>query len=311
MAESVGKQQRISPWEDAPLGFPANVLPFPALPADWSAERLNETLHELFVATVRATQSRIDWYDDKARRMGKVARGIRGVAIVLAGIAALAPLAGSILPPLASIPPIDGALIWIRSNIAQVGYILLAIAGLLVALDNFFGYSTSWMRYRLSQADLVRRLARFRYDWIGRLALLDSGAPIGPADRKILVDLHRDFVDAVEATVERETQVWADSLKVSLVAFDRQNRFHRYDEVPGTLEVAIVNYGDLASDSVKLTADGTAVTVDAKGSGRASLQPGPCAVKLAAKMLDGKDVAAQATAQVQSGQTVSLTLTAS
>ena len=243
MAESVGKQARISPWEDAPLGFPSNILPFPALPADWSAERLNETLHELFVATVRATQSRIDWYDDKARRMGRVARGIRGVAIVLAGIAALAPLAGSILPPLASIPQVDSILIWIRTNVAQVGYILLAIAEVLVALDNFFGYSTSWMRYRVSQADLVRRLARFRYDWVGRLALLDSKAGIGPADKKALVDLLRDFVDAVEATVERETQVWADSLKVSLVAFDRQNRFHRYDEIPGTLEITIANYG--------------------------------------------------------------------
>jgi hypothetical protein len=303
MAEPVGKQARISPWEDAPLGFPANILPFPSLPADWSTDRLSETLHQLFVATVRATQSRIDWYDRKAVKMGLIARAMRTVAIILAGLAALAPLIGPLLPP---------AILGITLGLggAQVGYVALAIAGLLVALDNFFGYSTSWMRYRVSQADLVRRLARFRYDWVGRLALLKSGTDLGPADRKALVDLLRAFVDAVEATVERETQVWADSLKVSLVAFDRQNHFQRYDEIPGTLEVTIANYADLKKDTVKLTVDEKEVSPDNKGVASMIRQPGPCAAKLSAKKQDNTDVAAEGNTQVQTGQTTSLTLTA-
>jgi hypothetical protein len=51
------------------------------------------------------------------------------------------------------------------------------------------------------------------------------------------------------------------------------------------------------------------MTVD-KGVGRLDLQPGRYVVKLAAKKPDGTEVAAQTTAQVQAGQTTSLTLTA-
>ncbi len=301
MAEPEDEPKRISPWEDSALGYPASIRPFPAQPTDWSAERRDTTLHELFVATVRATQGRIDWYDDKARRMGLWARGIRTMAIVLAGMAALAPLVGPALPT-----AIHGVPLSVSG--AQVGYIALAIAGLLVALDNFFGYSTSWMRYRVSQADLVRRLARFRYDWTGRLALLDGKGGLGPADRKALVDLQRDFVDAVEATVERETRVWADSLKVSLIAFDRQNRFGPADAQPGTLEITIADPTALDPASLELTVDGTSVPIDEKGVGTVARPPGPFAAKLKARTTGGSAVAAEAGGQVQSGQTTRLTL---
>lgn len=199
------------------LNYPSSLAPFPCSPSDWSKAGVDETLAHVYAATLKAAQDRIDWYDRKAGTIGKTSRLLRFLGLALAGLGALMPLIAPLRPT--------------EEWWAEAGFILLAMAGALVAFDNFFGYSDSWMRYRLTQSDLVRRLVRFRYDWAMQMASVEE-AGLSRERLQALLKLHYDFIDGLEEAVERETQLWASRLQVRLAAFDRSKKFERYEEQP-------------------------------------------------------------------------------
>ncbi|MEQ9330493.1 SLATT domain-containing protein [Thalassobaculum sp.] len=215
-----------------PPGYPANLQPFPASLGAWAPDKLQESLDAIHQATVTAVQGRIDWYDDKAGLQGTVARQLRRWSLVLVGLGALVPLSAPMLPKIGDI------------ETSHLGYIVITIAGILVGLDNFFGYSESWMRYRLTQAELVRRLAAFRYEWASRLAAHQPGAD--GTELYALLDLQRRFMDSVEAAVEAETTQWATRQRGRLLSFDRKQEFDRYDAVPGRVHVRVEGWEKLA-----------------------------------------------------------------
>lgn len=179
-------------------GYPSRILPFPSQLKSWSAEGIDGALAELIDATVRAAQSRIDWYNKKAGELAFFARWFRRIALICVSIAAVAPLVGALLESYSTLSDVPAA---------EIGYIILALAGGLIGSDKLFGTSDSWMRYRTTQAELVRRLVRFRHDWAAELAGLEDPSSIPPAERKKLVYLTRDFIDDVENAVEAETKI--------------------------------------------------------------------------------------------------------
>jgi hypothetical protein len=101
---------------------------------------------------------------------------------------------------------------------AEVGYVLLAIAGALIVFDQFFDASGSWMRYRQSEARLQVLLAELRFGWAELLA--KSGGVVRPGAEDFVKQL-REFVLKVELLAEAETRQWAQQFRSSLEAFDR------------------------------------------------------------------------------------------
>jgi hypothetical protein len=103
--------------------------------------------------------------------------------------------------------------------LAEAGYVLLAAAGALVIFDQFFGISSSWMRFRQSQARLEVMLADLRFSWATLMA--KDGASAAPASRTECINLLREFVIKVELLTEAETKEWASNFRSQIESFDR------------------------------------------------------------------------------------------
>ena len=102
---------------------------------------------------------------------------------------------------------------------AEVGYLLLALAGALIIFDQFFDSSGSWIRFRQSEARLQVLLAEFRFAWAGLMA--SSAGTITPTRVTEFTTLLRDFVTKVEILAEEETTAWAQRFSERLSGFDR------------------------------------------------------------------------------------------
>ncbi len=279
-------------------GYPANLEPFPASPEDWLPDRATASLVDLHRATVAAAQDRIDWYDRKGSRQGAIARALRFFALLLVGLGALVPVTAPVLPLIAGV------------DVAYAGYVVITLAGLLVGLDNFFGFSESWMRFRMTQAELVRRLASFRYEWASRLAadniVEDRSALHG------LLDLQRRFMDSVEAAVEAETVQWATRQRFNLLSFDRKQGFARPDGAPGRVSVRIQGWAALPEATRKALAlhvGRQALVPDAGGTAVSPpLDPGSHTVRAEWPGQDGATRSDLKTVTVESDKTVAVDL---
>jgi hypothetical protein len=174
---------------------------YPTKPEDWAPERAAATLERLFMCTMQMVEHRLAWYNKRGTNTGVRSRLLRISAIVFGTVGTLLPLIDTALP--------------VKGQIAPFGYVLLAIAAALVAADNAFGVSSSWMRFRLTQMDIEQNLAKFRLDWHMELAHLD-GHPPTIEQRKRLLHLLQDFVLLVENAAKSETDGWMQEFRGSL-----------------------------------------------------------------------------------------------
>ncbi|MFZ1428622.1 MAG: SLATT domain-containing protein [Geminicoccaceae bacterium] len=200
---------------------------FPDGPESYREATADVTLRQLFQAAVRHAQDRIDWYDGKAGRLKGPAQWIRWLALVFFALGTLAPLVAGVLIKLASLFGGTGEDpaqwnswdIAAQLPLAEIGYVLLGVAGASVIFDQFFDYSGSWIRFRQSQARLEVLLADLRFGWAELLAkcggvIVDRPTAVG------FVALLREFITKIEQLAEAETKEWAEQFRARVAAFD-------------------------------------------------------------------------------------------
>jgi conflict system pore-forming effector with SLATT domain len=133
---------------------PEDLTPneFPKLA--WQPGALAKPLDLLFDCVVKEASNSIEWY--KIKRKPKQIGGqiLRVGAIIVAAVAGLVPVVGEIFQ--------DNGKPRIAPGWATVA---LAIAGLLVLLDRFWGFTSAWVRFMLSEQELGDALRKFQFDW--------------------------------------------------------------------------------------------------------------------------------------------------
>jgi cell division protein FtsB len=191
---------------------------FPNSPEGYRSEAWDETAKPLFEVAVSHAQARVTWYDHAAGRYAKNARRIRRGSLMLFTLGTLAPIVAILLVHL--VPFLGNRTEEIAQlPLTEVGYVLLALAGALVIFDQFFGYSSSWIRFRQSQARLEVMLADLRFSWAGLMSKLGTNGEL--AHRTECSVLLHDFVVAVEQLAEAETREWATNFRSQIDTFDR------------------------------------------------------------------------------------------
>jgi SMODS and SLOG-associating 2TM effector domain 2 len=171
----------------------------------------------LYKAAVTHARDRIAWYDSKADSYAKLARRIRIGSLALFALGTLAPIVATLLVRLVALQ--TGKNDAVQWPLAEAGYVLLALAGALVIFDQFFGISSSWMRFRQSQARLKVMLADMRFSWAELMAAQASDR--APSYRTECIALLRRFVMNVELLTEAETKEWAGNFRSQIESFDR------------------------------------------------------------------------------------------
>ncbi|MCK9565083.1 MAG: DUF4231 domain-containing protein [Methanothrix sp.] len=182
---------------------------FPPLTGDNDSEALRTYLKAVYDFSVYSTQENINWYSAKAVPYSKNAQTTRFGAILFVALAGITPLfVGTGLLPTTS-----------TQILTQITYIFIGIAALLVGMDKFFGYSSSWMRYITTKLALETLLAKFRFDWavasVGAVNNLDASAC------KPLLELAQKFAVDVQSKIENETAEWATELRNNLSEIDK------------------------------------------------------------------------------------------
>ena len=170
------------------------------------------------IASATATQA---WYDKRASHVKNLSRWVRLAAIVLGILGGLCPLISeSLFGPLL----IDVAkLLGISSGGVTAtgsGLVFFVIAGGCMLLDQAFGFSSSWMRYRLAELRLSKLIRTFAVDVESELA--KCGGKRLPAEQaeSILTRL-KAFVADVENRKIEETETWVAEFKAGLLQIEQ------------------------------------------------------------------------------------------
>ena len=147
---------------------------FPDGPDCYKSAALDQTLRALFQSATNHAQSRIEWYGENAQKKAFSAKSLRRWSLILFATGTIAPITIALLVSISKeFGGNDGGSVLYYAQslpMAEVGYLLLAIAGALIIFDQFFDASGSWIRFRQSEARLKVLLAEFRFAWAGVMA---------------------------------------------------------------------------------------------------------------------------------------------
>lgn len=273
---------------------------------DWSDEQREQSVQKMFLFAETTAQSAIGWYWRKAGKVGWKGRALRATAIVLTTAGALIPL----------LLAADVDLTWLSRisqnaqdpQYSQWGYVFLALAGACVALDKFFGFSSSWIRYVTAATELQTGLTRFYIEW-AQINAKRGGKPPGTSDAEQLLSRVQGLLTFVREKTEAETQAWAAEYRSNLKELETRIQAEMDKQKPGTVSVTVTNAAD-ADDEVVVSIDDSLVRKITSGETATfrPVFPGQHEVSTVAK-IGGQPAAASAPITVDPGATVNVPLT--
>lgn len=176
---------------------------------DWSPDVRSASLNAVFEHATSCCAVAEQWYAAKRRSKRSWGRALRVMAIILGFLAA-------ILPVIAEITTSRG-----KPGVAP-GWAAVSLAGAAacVALDQYFGFSSAWMRFMIAEQRLSNQRERFQYAW--NQHLIDVADPPTDDQTNALLTLARDSVTTVQAIIDKETSDWLADFRQVLTDSDKQ-----------------------------------------------------------------------------------------
>ncbi len=188
---------------------------FPALA--WEPGAWPKSLDALFRYAVGEAERAMAWYDGKRRRAQRAGRLLRLGAILATSVAGVTPILSELFERDGR-PVVDP--LWAA--------FLLALAGILVLLDRFWGCTSAWVRYVLAAQELAVALDAFRIDWERHKLAWDARGE-DTETAQAMLDRCRTFLVQVRAVVRQETDTWAAEFQHVLEQIDGATKARRPD----------------------------------------------------------------------------------
>jgi hypothetical protein len=195
---------------------------------EWGPGRSQASLNTVFQNAQLQAIKAIQWYEEHRRPQKRWARAFRCGALVLAGIAGILPIVSQIL--LTQYP--DGGI----SLSPAWASVALALAAGLIGFDRFFGCSSSWLRYCVTDIRLKELLRAFQLDWQIADAARNAAGDRSQEERVTsMLRRARAFEMDVQALIRQETELWRHEFQSTLTQIDETARIAR----PSTTEVKL------------------------------------------------------------------------
>jgi hypothetical protein len=200
---------------EAVSGYKPDLTPteFPK-ELDWSAGDPEVPLANLYNFVIKECDSAIAWYYNKKIFKKRLGLWLRFLAILSVGVAGLIPLLSELMSRIQN--RAEESVFIISPGWATVA---LAVAGFLIALDRFGGYTSGWVRYVRTAQALTRLKGDFHLDWeaLHRERQLPTADP--EQDKKAIL-LCKQFLQAVYEQLRLETELWAREFQQALSAVE-------------------------------------------------------------------------------------------
>jgi len=199
---------------------------------EWKNDDQPGSVKGLYQWVIGNTQKQIQWYDERRRPRRLLAQGVRLIALILATLGALCPLAA---------PAMDKY--W-QSQLPTLGYVFFAIGAAFVSFDRYYGFSSSWMRFASTQLSLEMFLREFQFDWI----LLQSQAFSAASSIQKL----KEFTGKVDGIVKQETDAWITDFKNNIAELEKMLKAGAEERKPGAVKLTIPNARDFHRISISV-----------------------------------------------------------
>jgi hypothetical protein len=204
----------------------ANLHPTPlSIPEIEEGQNLAAYLKQLRQEFEKEAIETINWYIKSKKIKKRLSLGLRGITILATSIGGLVPLLQG-----AGFTAIHG----------QYGYIALAIAATCIGLDKFMGFSSSWMRYIITDFSLQKALAEFQTDWILMWSEVENDSPTKEQQEKILCHL-KNFRLKIQTEIQQETQMWTNEFQSNLAQLQMSTRARLESYQPGIIDLTVTN----------------------------------------------------------------------
>ena len=209
---------------------------------EWDPGSTSESLGRVVEHLRAGAMDTITYYCASRRPKRKWAVGLRMGAIVFGAVAAVLPLLSQIFSEAgkSAIPPA-----W--SSVA------LAVVAALIATDQFFGFSTAWMRFMTTELRIRQELESFELEWEARRAGWGQLDPT-PAQVQDTLAWAKKFASTISALVQEETNAWISEFQNTLRRLDEQAKTATPTSQLGALNVTVKN-GALFVDGWELAVD--------------------------------------------------------
>lgn len=210
------------------------------------------SLEQIHGEATRFSRTMRDWYWNSIRQKRVSSVAARSIAFVLGALGALSPLVVGVVAK-------EGQRLWVT----QAGIVMVTTAGLVLAADKAFGWSSGWLRYTTTVIAMEQLTMQFDVDWAalmlkqssaarpnplegstppdgaGRDVSTDTaeravgGAPVHdvPAERSATLrdalETARVFMQKLEALRSEETQRWIAEFNSGMAALDEMVKKQR------------------------------------------------------------------------------------
>jgi hypothetical protein len=166
-------------------------------------------LDKLYQCTEKKANNAIEWFLRKKERPARYSRSIRSWAIIFTTV-------GGVFPILQGVQYLS------QFNFTQYGYIALALAAGLVGFDKYFGFSSSWMRYMLTQIALQQKLDKFHMDWL-KIRINIKNNEISEKQIEELCNCIQKFRMNILTEIENEIQTWKSEFQNNLMLLEKNS----------------------------------------------------------------------------------------
>jgi len=177
---------------------------------DWDSNSAEQSLLDTYKMCESHAEKAIQWYLDA--RIGKKiwARILRLGVILLTALAGIIPILAQLKIDHLSVQPGWSA-------------VALGIAGLFLGIDRYFGCSTAWMRYMVTEHKIRQALHEFRFDnEIDRAEWQQTTLETEKIKTNLL--RCRDFISQVDQLIREETDQWVNEFKNTIKQIDDNAR---------------------------------------------------------------------------------------
>jgi SMODS and SLOG-associating 2TM effector domain 2 len=265
----------------------------------WQQGKLAEPLGKLFDCVVKEANDSIQWYTQRRKPKQLGGQILRVGAIVFAAIAGLVPVVGEIFQDGNGRPGIPPG--WAT--------VALGIAGLLVLLDRFWGFTSAWVRFMLSQQELGEALSKFEFEWEQDKISWEGQEPTVKQASAMIANC-KAFMLQIHAIVRRETNMWAAEFQSVVAMVDQNAKIAAQVKEPGAIMVQVTN-GDQCQDGWKLTIDdGSAIAYSGTSAALPKIQAGIRTIRVVGTINGVERRAAKSVSIVSGGvENIELTLT--
>lgn len=178
---------------------------------NWTSDKTTESLDRLYEFANAECKKAIDWYFREKRSKQIAGYIFRVGSIVALAISGIIPVLGEIFKS-DKVPGISPA--WAT--------VALAVFGLFIALDQFGGYTSGWIRYITSGQALSDLQSDFRLEWEKyRLSVATD-----QIDAELIqqgIEKCKAFLSKVHSIVKSETDQWAQEFKKALIELEEKS----------------------------------------------------------------------------------------